>query len=139
MLSEREQSYYAELFQTCDVDGTGKFSGGQVSELFRASGLTQDVLLQVYYANEVTGILCKWFKVVVLCICLIYAPDVCPNYKIGHVFGYCNFRMKRKLFVVKIKFEIILQYYQIISTNLIGNVARALYEEFHACFYINID
>jgi hypothetical protein len=47
MLTEREQIYYGELFQTCDVDGTGKFSGGQVAELFRASGLTQEVLSQV--------------------------------------------------------------------------------------------
>ncbi|XP_060589373.1 ralBP1-associated Eps domain-containing protein 1-like isoform X2 [Ruditapes philippinarum] len=47
MLTEREQSYYGELFQTCDVDGTGKFSGGQVAELFRASGLTQEVLSQI--------------------------------------------------------------------------------------------
>lgn len=49
MLTDKEQSYYAELFQTCDVDGTGKFSGGQVSELFRASGLSQDILIQVWF------------------------------------------------------------------------------------------
>ncbi|KAL4232733.1 RalBP1-associated Eps domain-containing protein 1 [Mactra antiquata] len=46
-LTEREQAYYAELFQTCDVDGTGKFSGGQVAELFRGSGLTQEILVQI--------------------------------------------------------------------------------------------
>ena len=49
MLSEREQSYYAELFQTCDTDGTGKFSWAQVADLFRSSGLTQDVLSEVKF------------------------------------------------------------------------------------------
>ena len=51
MLSEKEQSYYAELFQSCDVEGTGKFSGLKVSELFRSSGLGQEVLQQVYQIN----------------------------------------------------------------------------------------
>ena len=45
--SEREQSYYAELFQSCDIDGTGKITGTQAGELFRSSRLSQDILVQV--------------------------------------------------------------------------------------------
>ncbi|WAR06724.1 REPS1-like protein [Mya arenaria] len=47
MLTELEQSVYAELFQTCDADGSGKISGGHAFELFRQSGLPHDVLQQV--------------------------------------------------------------------------------------------
>lgn len=45
--SEREQSYYAELFQSCDSEGTGKISGVQAAELFRTARLGPDVLMQV--------------------------------------------------------------------------------------------
>jgi len=47
MLSELEQSVYAELFQNCDSEGAGKVSGLQAFELFRQSGLPQDILQQV--------------------------------------------------------------------------------------------
>lgn len=46
-LSEQEQIYYGELFQICDVDGSGKITGVKASELFLTSGLSQDLLLQV--------------------------------------------------------------------------------------------
>ena len=45
--SEREQRFYAELFQSCDTEGTGKISGIQAAELFRSARLGQDVLVQV--------------------------------------------------------------------------------------------
>lgn len=45
--SDREQSYYAELFQSCDTEGTGRISWIQAAELFRSARLGQDVLLQV--------------------------------------------------------------------------------------------
>ena len=48
-LSEQEQQLYGELFQTCDVDGSGKITGIKAAELFRASGLSQDQLLQVTF------------------------------------------------------------------------------------------
>ncbi|KAL8581773.1 hypothetical protein ACOMHN_043191 [Nucella lapillus] len=47
-LGEIEQAYYAELFQTCDVEGTGKITGLKASELFLASSLPQDVLKQIW-------------------------------------------------------------------------------------------
>ena len=46
-LGDLEQAYYAELFQTCDVEGTGKITGMKASELFLASNLHQDALKQV--------------------------------------------------------------------------------------------
>ena len=46
-LGEIEQAYYAELFQTCDVEGTGKITSLKASELFLASSLHQDALKQV--------------------------------------------------------------------------------------------
>lgn len=46
-LGEREQQYYAELFQACDVEGSGKVTGLKASELFRASGLNPEILIQV--------------------------------------------------------------------------------------------
>ncbi|XP_041352222.1 ralBP1-associated Eps domain-containing protein 1-like isoform X2 [Gigantopelta aegis] len=46
-LSEQEQQFYGELFQTCDVDGNGKITGIKASELFRASGLSQEQLVQI--------------------------------------------------------------------------------------------
>ncbi|XP_061426104.1 ralBP1-associated Eps domain-containing protein 1-like isoform X2 [Lethenteron reissneri] len=47
-LSESEQSYYAELFGYCDVDNTKKVAAwSRVSELFRASQLPPDALLQI--------------------------------------------------------------------------------------------
>lgn len=49
MLTDQEQSYYGELFQTCDVDGSGKLTGGHVTELFRQSGLPPETLLQVRF------------------------------------------------------------------------------------------
>lgn len=48
-LGDLEQAYYAELFQTCDVEGTGKITGMKASELFLASSLHQDALKQVSY------------------------------------------------------------------------------------------
>ena len=48
-LGDLEQAYYAELFQTCDVEGTGRISGTKASELFLASSLQQDALKQVSY------------------------------------------------------------------------------------------
>ncbi|KAK7480159.1 hypothetical protein BaRGS_00028544, partial [Batillaria attramentaria] len=47
-LGDLEQQYYAELFQTCDVEGTGKITGMKASELFLASGLNQDALKQIW-------------------------------------------------------------------------------------------
>ena len=46
-LAEQEQTYYGELFQNCDIEGSGKVTGSKASDLFRLSGLSQDVLLQV--------------------------------------------------------------------------------------------
>lgn len=46
-LSQQEQRNYGELFQLCDVDGTGRITGIKASELFLSSGLGQDALLQV--------------------------------------------------------------------------------------------
>uniref|UniRef100_A0A0B6ZHP9 RalBP1-associated Eps domain-containing protein 1 n=1 Tax=Arion vulgaris TaxID=1028688 RepID=A0A0B6ZHP9_9EUPU len=46
-LGVREQQYYAELFQSCDTEGSGKISGPQASELFLSSGLSPDVLKQI--------------------------------------------------------------------------------------------
>ncbi|XP_033740073.1 ralBP1-associated Eps domain-containing protein 1-like isoform X5 [Pecten maximus] len=46
-LSQQEQICYGELFQTCDVDGTGRITGVRASDLFLSSGLSQDHLMQV--------------------------------------------------------------------------------------------
>lgn len=46
-LSDQEQRFYGELFQTCDSDVSGKISGIKALELFRASGLKQEALHQV--------------------------------------------------------------------------------------------
>lgn len=46
-LDSREQQYYGELFQSCDIEGNGKITGPKASELFLASGLSSDVLKQV--------------------------------------------------------------------------------------------
>ncbi|XP_055888060.1 ralBP1-associated Eps domain-containing protein 1-like isoform X1 [Biomphalaria glabrata] len=46
-LQSREQQYYAELFQACDVEGSGKISGPKASELFMASGLNPEILKQI--------------------------------------------------------------------------------------------
>lgn len=58
-LGDLEQQYYAELFQTCDVDGTGKITAQKASELFRASGLNQDALKQV--GSRLMNIVSKTF------------------------------------------------------------------------------
>ncbi|XP_070191110.1 ralBP1-associated Eps domain-containing protein 1-like isoform X6 [Littorina saxatilis] len=47
-LGEIEKAYYAELFQTCDVEGTGKIPSLKASELFLASSLPQDALKQIW-------------------------------------------------------------------------------------------
>lgn len=46
-LTQQEQRNYGELFQLCDVDGTGRITGIKASELFLSSGLGQDALLQI--------------------------------------------------------------------------------------------
>ncbi|XP_071115353.1 ralBP1-associated Eps domain-containing protein 1-like isoform X7 [Haliotis cracherodii] len=46
-LSDQEQRFYGELFQTCDSDVSGKISGIKALELFRASGLKQEALHQI--------------------------------------------------------------------------------------------
>ena len=46
-LGELELAYYTELFQTCDVEGSGKISILKATELFIASGLPQEALKQV--------------------------------------------------------------------------------------------
>lgn len=46
-LAEQEQNFYGELFQNCDIEGSGKVTGSKASDLFRLSGLSQDVLLQI--------------------------------------------------------------------------------------------
>ncbi|XP_035825555.1 ralBP1-associated Eps domain-containing protein 1 isoform X2 [Aplysia californica] len=46
-LGDRELQYYAELFQACDVEGSGKITGPKASELFLASGLSPDILKQI--------------------------------------------------------------------------------------------
>ncbi|XP_046553891.1 ralBP1-associated Eps domain-containing protein 1-like isoform X7 [Haliotis rubra] len=46
-LSDQEQRFYGELFQTCDTDVSGKISGIKALELFRASGLNQEALHQI--------------------------------------------------------------------------------------------
>lgn len=51
-LDAREQQYYAELFQACDVEGSGKITGPKATELFLASGVSSDILKQI---NELCG------------------------------------------------------------------------------------
>jgi hypothetical protein len=51
-LSQLEQRNYEELFQLCDVDGTGKITGIKASELFLSSGLGQEALLLVNSFRE---------------------------------------------------------------------------------------
>ncbi|KAK3776483.1 hypothetical protein RRG08_023833 [Elysia crispata] len=46
-LDAREQQYYAELFQACDVEGSGKITGPKATELFIASGVSPDILKQI--------------------------------------------------------------------------------------------
>ncbi|KAH9491537.1 hypothetical protein Btru_030879 [Bulinus truncatus] len=46
-INSREVQYYAELFQACDVEGSGKISGPKASELFIASGLNPEILKQI--------------------------------------------------------------------------------------------
>uniref|UniRef100_A0A0L8G2Q1 EF-hand domain-containing protein n=1 Tax=Octopus bimaculoides TaxID=37653 RepID=A0A0L8G2Q1_OCTBM len=46
-LCEQEQRYYGELFQNCDVEGSGRVTGSKALDLFRLSGLNQEVLQQV--------------------------------------------------------------------------------------------
>ena len=46
-LTQLERRNYEELFQLCDVDGTGKITGIKASELFLSSGLGQEALLQI--------------------------------------------------------------------------------------------
>lgn len=46
-LTNQEQVYYGECFQTCDVDGNGKISNIRASDLFMHAGLGPEVLLQV--------------------------------------------------------------------------------------------
>lgn len=58
-LSQQEQIYYGELFQTYDVDGTGKITGVHASDLFLSSGLTQEHLMQVVYLTVMFVV--RWF------------------------------------------------------------------------------
>lgn len=47
-LSDAEQKYYSDLFSYCDIESTKKVVvNGRVLELFRASQLPNDVVLQV--------------------------------------------------------------------------------------------
>ncbi|GAB1597321.1 ralBP1-associated Eps domain-containing protein 1 isoform X2 [Argonauta hians] len=46
-LCEQEQSYYGELFQNCDVEGSGRVTGSKALDLFRLSGLSQEHLQQI--------------------------------------------------------------------------------------------
>lgn len=46
-LCEQEQRYYGELFQNCDVEGSGRVTGSKALDLFRLSGLSQEVLQQI--------------------------------------------------------------------------------------------
>lgn len=46
-LSEQEQRTYAELFGMCDIENTGKVTGGKALDLFVSSGLSQDELHKV--------------------------------------------------------------------------------------------
>ncbi|XP_052834067.1 ralBP1-associated Eps domain-containing protein 1 isoform X4 [Octopus bimaculoides] len=46
-LCEQEQRYYGELFQNCDVEGSGRVTGSKALDLFRLSGLNQEVLQQI--------------------------------------------------------------------------------------------
>nr|XP_022293377.1 ralBP1-associated Eps domain-containing protein 1-like isoform X1 [Crassostrea virginica] len=46
-LTNQEQVYYGECFQTCDVDGNGKISNIRASDLFMHAGLGPEVLLQI--------------------------------------------------------------------------------------------
>lgn len=52
-LTQIEQRNYGELFQLCDVDGTGKITGIKASDLFLSSGLGQETLLQVNNFREI--------------------------------------------------------------------------------------
>lgn len=46
-LSEQEQRTYAELFGMCDIENTGKVTGGKALDLFVSSGLSQDELHKI--------------------------------------------------------------------------------------------
>lgn len=46
-LTQQEQVFYGEYFQTCDADGSGKISNSRASDLFVCSGLSPEVLLKV--------------------------------------------------------------------------------------------
>lgn len=46
-LTQQEQVFYGECFQTCDADGSGKISNSRASDLFVCSGLSPEVLLKV--------------------------------------------------------------------------------------------
>lgn len=46
-LTQQEQVFYGEYFQTCDADGSGKISNSRASDLFVCSGLSSEVLLKV--------------------------------------------------------------------------------------------
>lgn len=46
-LTQQEQVFYGEYFQTCDADGSGKISNSRASDLFVCSGLSPEVLLKI--------------------------------------------------------------------------------------------
>lgn len=46
-LTQQEQVFYGEYFQTCDADGSGKISNNRASDLFVCSGLSPEVLLKI--------------------------------------------------------------------------------------------
>lgn len=46
-LTQQEQVFYGEYFQTYDADGSGKISNSRASDLFVCSGLSPEVLLKI--------------------------------------------------------------------------------------------
>ncbi|UKK01641.2 hypothetical protein MACK_002459 [Theileria orientalis] len=54
-LSDEENELYTKLFVQCDLDGFGYVSGNATSELFRSSGLSDDVLFSIWEIADKTN------------------------------------------------------------------------------------
>ncbi|UKJ90825.1 hypothetical protein MACJ_001760 [Theileria orientalis] len=54
-LSDDENELYTKLFVQCDLDGFGYVSGNATSELFRSSGLSDDVLFSIWEIADKTN------------------------------------------------------------------------------------
>jgi hypothetical protein len=55
-LTHQEQTFYGECFQTCDADGNGRITSSRASDLFMYSGLSPEVLLQVWLYSRASNL-----------------------------------------------------------------------------------